>query len=224
MLTSVLAGPADGPAPRRDAELRRSGYPSRARVRVSAAPVQSATTEIQRYPEIGYLLALEDAAQSAAFWDLASAMGRVAPRFEGTSNDMLRSLAAGNAAIGYNTLTSYALRMSRTDATIGYVFPKDYTIVLSRIMFIGKNDANPNAARLWVDYILSKRGQTVIAGPAALFSLRDDVEGEATAAGLKKLLGDHLRPIQIGPNLLEGLDRSTRDQFLQRWRETAGSR
>ena len=174
--------------------------------------------------EIGYLLALQDAAQSDAFWDLASAIGRVDPQFEVTSNDMLRSIATGNATIGYNTLSSYAFRMSRTDAAIGYIFPKDYTLVLSRIMFIGKNAANPNAARLWVDYILSKRGQSVIAGPAALFSLRSDVEGEATAAGLRKLLGDGLKPIQIGPNLLEGLERGTREQFLQRWRQTAAGR
>lgn len=174
--------------------------------------------------EIGYLLALQDAAQSDAFWDLASAIGKVDPQFEVTSNDMLRSIAAGNATIGYNTLSSYAFRISRTDAAIGYIFPKDYTLVLSRVMFIGKNAANPNAARLWVDYILSKRGQSVIAGPAALFSLRSDVEGEATAAGLRKVLGDALKPIQIGPNLLEGLERGTREQFLQRWRQTVAAR
>jgi iron(III) transport system substrate-binding protein len=76
-------------------------------------------------------------------------------------------------------LGSYAaLRMPRRTRRIGVVLPKDYTLVMSRVMFIVQAAKNPNAAKLWLDYILSKRGQTIIANQSELFSIRSDVEGE----------------------------------------------
>ena len=57
--------------------------------------------------------------------------------------------------MGYNVLGSYALVRSKKDPNLGVALPKDYTLVLSRVMFIGKSAKNPNAAKLWVDYILS---------------------------------------------------------------------
>ena len=70
---------------------------------------------------------------------------------------------------------------------------------MSRVMFIAKGAKNPNAAKLWTDYILSKRGQTVVANQAELGSIRADVEGESTLAGFTKALGAGLKPIPVGP-------------------------
>ena len=53
-------------------------------------------------------------------------------------------------------------------------------MVTSRVAFISKQAKNPNAAKLFLDYLLSKRGQDIIANQAELYSLRADVEGEAT--------------------------------------------
>jgi iron(III) transport system substrate-binding protein len=47
---------------------------------------------------------------------------------------------------------------------------------MSRIVFINQNAKNPNAAKLWMDYLLSKRGQTVIANRTRLYSIRNDVK------------------------------------------------
>jgi len=49
---------------------------------------------------------------------------------------------------------------------------------------------------------LLHRGQTVLANRSNLFSLRADVEGANTAAALAKSLGESLRPIPLGPDLL----------------------
>ena len=45
-----------------------------------------------------------------------------------------------------------------------------------------KNAKNPNAGRLWVDYLLSKRGQTIAAEQAELFSVRTDITGFSPGA------------------------------------------
>jgi iron(III) transport system substrate-binding protein len=169
---------------------------------------------------LGLLLALQDERTSPDFWQLMKAMGDVGARFVATSEGILKRVAAGDALIGYNALGSYASLEAKKNPSLGYVYPKDYTLVVTRLMFIGEKATNPNAARLWVDYVLSKRGQTVLANRANLFSLRSDVEGENTAAALTKALGENLKAIPVGPDLVASLpDQSRRAQFLRKWEQ-----
>ena len=68
--------------------------------------------------------------------------------------------------------------------------------------------------------MLSKRGQTVLANRATLFSLRGDVEGENSAGALTKALGQSLKAIPVGPDLVASLpDQSKRAQFLRQWEQ-----
>ena len=97
------------------------------------------------------------------------------------------------------------------------MLPKDYTLVTSRVAFISKNAKNPNAAKLFLDYLLSKRGQTIIANAAELYSLRSDVEGEATVKKVEELIGDKARPVPISDELLADLDQKKRLAFLKQW-------
>jgi iron(III) transport system substrate-binding protein len=179
------------------------------------------TYDIER-SGLGFLLATQDEQAAENFWDLARALGNAGVRFQAATESMLKRIASGEDLIAYNVLGSYAYRDARKDPSIGYVYPKDYTLVVTRIMFIGKKAGNPNAAKLWVDYVLSRRGQTVLANRANLFSLRDDVDGEATAAALTRVLGDSLKPISLGPSLTAYLsDRSRRLGFLEQWQQSA---
>ena len=98
--------------------------------------------------------------------------------------------------------------------------PKDYTLVLSRVIFISKGAKQPNAAKLWIDYVLSKRGQKVIGEQAQLYSMRDDVEGEYTAAALKKQYGSNLKPIPVSNEITQYLDQKKRLDFLNHWKQT----
>jgi iron(III) transport system substrate-binding protein len=170
---------------------------------------------------LGFLLATQDANASQSFWDLAKAFGEAGAQFRLTSQEMLRGVTSGEDLIAYNVLGSYAVAEAGKRTSLGYVFPKDYTLVLSRIAFISRDARNPNAAKLWLDYLLSKRGQTVIANRAQLYSIRTDVEGEATASNLQKALGDSIRPIAIEPGLITYLNNPNYRDFLNRWRQTA---
>jgi iron(III) transport system substrate-binding protein len=170
---------------------------------------------------LGFLLATQDANASQSFWDLVRALGNAGARFQLTTDAMLKRVASGKDLIAYNVLGSYALAEAKKSPSLGYVFPKDYTLVMSRIMFINQNAKNPNAAKLWMDYLLSKRGQTVIANRTRLYSIRNDVEGEATASSLKQALGDSIKPITIGPDLITYLSNPNHRDFLNQWRQTA---
>jgi len=166
---------------------------------------------------VGFLLITQDSKQNPAFWDFVKALGAIGPRFQSSSGTMMERISSGENIIGINIFASYAVLRQKKDPSIGYVLPKDYTLIMSRVMFISKTAKNPNAAKLWTDYILSKRGQTIIANQADLGSIRTDVEGEMTAGGLSKTLGSTLRPIPVSPEILVFLDQTKRLDFIKQW-------
>jgi len=169
---------------------------------------------------LGFLLATQDEQASREFWPLVKALGSVGAHVVPTTEAILTRVGKGEDLIGYNALGSYAYIESKRDPSLGYVYPRDYTLVITRVMLIGKKAANPNAARLWVDYLLSRRGQAVLASRANLFSLRPDVEGANSAAAFTKTLGQSVKPIPLGPDLLAAFsDQSKRMAFLRQWQQ-----
>ncbi|VVD74720.1 iron ABC transporter substrate-binding protein [Pandoraea anhela] len=153
-------------------------------------------------------------------WELVGAMGALNPKLQSSTGAMMERISSGENLIGYNILGSYAFAKAKKDPSIGYVYPRDYTQVVSRLVTISKKAKNPNASKLWVDYLLSKRGQTLLANQANLFSIRADVDGETSMANLTQQLGSALKPIPIGAGLLVYLDQAKRLEFLKRWQQS----
>ena len=194
---------------------------------------------------VGYLLAAQDQTISSNFWRLAAAFGRVGAVFSGsspailnwelmtaigrcrprtvlTADAMLRSVERGESLIAYNVLGDYARARAARSESLAVVYPSDYTLVLSRVMFISRHARHPNAARLWVDYLLSRRGQEVLANGSRLHSVRDDIDGELAAAALSKELGDTMRPIAFEARLAEALASDRYAAFISAWHRAMG--
>ena len=172
---------------------------------------------------LGYMLVTQDASVSpGSFRELTRTLGAAKVRLGSGSGAMFSLLGSGEAIIGYNLLGSYASGRAKKDLPdLGVVLPNDYTLVMSRIMFITKKASHPNAAKLWLDYVLSKRGQEIIA-KSDLGSIRSDVDGDMTLAGLGKRLGNALKPIAVGPGLLGFIDPKKRAEFLGDWKASLG--
>jgi iron(III) transport system substrate-binding protein len=170
---------------------------------------------------VGFMLVTQDKQVNAAgFGELLKAFAATQVRVQASTGTMMERIASGENLIGYNLNAAYALTRAKKDPSLGIVLPKDYTLVLSRVMFIAKNARNPNAAKLWLDFVLSRKGQEIIANKADLYAIRPDVEGDTTASGLKKQLGDALRPVAINTGLLTYLDQAKRLEFLKQWNST----
>ncbi len=165
--------PHEVPRTRRDLVRLIESDPERFRGKVVTYDLESSG--------LGFLFATQDAKTSSLLWEVARALGGARTREVATSASMLQSLAAGESVLAYNVLGTYAQAKMREDASIGYVHPQDYTLVGSRIAFISKRAAHPSAARLWLDHLLSGRGQSVLANRSALFAVRSDVELEPAA-------------------------------------------
>jgi len=166
---------------------------------------------------VGYLFVNEDVKYFPQAWELFKAFGKAGIKVYTSAGAMIERVSSGEHTIAYGIFGSYALARSKKDPNLGIIMPKDYTLITSRVAFISKQAKNPNAAKLFLDYILSKRGQTIIANEADLYTLRADIDGEATAKRVGELIGDKARPVPISDELLGTLDAKKRLQFIKLW-------
>lgn len=167
---------------------------------------------------VGFLFGTHDAIQSGDFWYLVRSMGDMSVGLEASTAAMIDKVASGEALIAYNVLGSYAKARTRDNPDLAITIPSDYCLVMSRIAVITRSARNHQAAGRFVDFLVSRAGQSLIAGPATLYSLRTDIRGDATAAGLRAVARGPLIPIRLGPGLLVYLDKLKREDFLNRWR------
>src|SRR5690349_14196905 len=171
---------------------------------------------------VGFMLVNQDARLDPAFWDLVKAMGARGVNLQSSTGTMMERVSSGENLIGYNILGSYALTRAKKDPSIGIAFTTDYNLVLSRLAFVAKNAKHPNAGKVFVDYLLSKRGQTVTAEQAELYSIRTDITGKDAGVAFAKELGKAVKPIPVSEELLAGLDPAKRLDFLKRWQSALG--
>src|SRR5512144_58233 len=167
---------------------------------------------------VGFMFVVQDAKYFPGMKDLEKGFGASSYRVYASTGNMLEKVSSGEHLLGYNVLGSYALVRAKKDPALGVVLPKDYTLVLSRVMFIGKQAKNPNAAKLWLDYVLSQRGQKLIGSDVELFAIRNDVDAEYTAASLNKQLGGNVKPIPVSSEIVGFLDQKKRRDFLNAWK------
>ena len=205
----VYARQAFGPdeVPRSRPELLRlmETQPDRFRRRV-------ATYDIAR-AGVGYLFATQDSLLANQFWRLAIAMGEATARLYPTSAEVLDAIERGEVLLGYNVLGSYALARQQAGAQIGIVLPRDYTLWMSRVVVIPRAARAPVLAKRFVDYLLSARGQEVVAATPGMRALVQ----AGGAAGFPAEAAASAQPITLGPALLVFLDRMKRERFLADW-------
>jgi two-component system sensor histidine kinase TctE len=168
---------------------------------------------------VGYLFATQDSVLSSQFWPLAAALGDAQARLYDTSAEMLDAVERGEIDIAYNVLASYAQAHAAAGAPIEIVTPLDYVLVMSRVVAIPERASNPGLAGTFVDYLLSGRGQRVLAvvskmRPIASGKPEDVATGPASGGDG----GGSDRPIALGPALLVFLDGIKRQRFLAGWR------
>ena len=167
---------------------------------------------------VGFLFLAQDSLAMPGFWDLMATFGALNVELEANTATMMERIASGKELIGYNLIGSYALGRARRDPALGVVLPSDDTLVLSRVILIAQKARHPTAAKLWLDFVLSRRGQTVLAEKSRLYSIRTDVRGEFTAASLVESLGASARPIAVGSGILVFLDKAKHQEIIRRWR------
>jgi iron(III) transport system substrate-binding protein len=159
---------------------------------------------------VGYLFAFLDSEQATTFGALTEAFGRTNTVATCCSAEIVDGVASGRFLIAYNVLGSYALARAADDPTLAVVAPSDYTLLLSRSVMIPKGAANPFAAGLLIDFLVSDAGRRALAETRIILDSEalDDLGAAETT----------LRPIPLSPVLLVGLDGQKRSRLLDFWR------
>lgn len=122
----------------------------------------------------------------AAWWNYLDVKGEagwadlraIGPMIRGETSGgpMNEKIATGEYVIGVavSGITIFPRLEQPGGEILGFAFPDDGTIMMLRGMGIPKGAANPNSAKLFLDYALSTEGQTLI-GKGGLVPYREDV-------------------------------------------------
>ena len=166
---------------------------------------------------LGFLFFARDLEHFRDIWDLVRAMGKAGVKLYSTSSAILERVADGRFVLGYNILGSYALGWAERAPDLGIILPSDYTVVMSRIGLVPKAAASPDLGARFLDFMMSKAGQTVLAHDMHLPAVLPGIEGANTLAGMQTGPGGQLRSIPVSPGLLVYLDQVKRAALVRRW-------
>lgn len=165
----------------------------------------------------GFLFFTNDVVNTSDTWDIVKAFGASDGKIYGSSGAMKEKVVSGEHVFAFNLIASYALDWAKEDPNLGVAFAKEHTAAFSRVAFISKGAPHPNAAKLFLDFMLSKEGQSASAAKGVP-SVRSDVDTGLNLASLTKLVGT-LRPIPVDEKLTQFLEPAKRAEFFRNWRQ-----
>lgn len=163
----------------------------------------------------------------AAWWNYMNAKGedaweqlqKIGPMIRGETSGgpMNEKIATGEYVVGIavSGITIFPRLEQPGGEILGFAFPDDGTIMMLRGMGIPEKAANPNSAKLFVDYALSHEGQTLI-GKGGLVPYREDVsedEVRYTYQGIAEEIGEDNM-------VIAGFDEALiteADAFVEKW-------
>ncbi len=103
------------------------------------------------------------------------------------SEQIASRVVSGEDLMTFTGMPTRAYQNNQKGAKLKFIFPEEGVVLLPQNMFILKKALHPNAAKLWIDFILSEQGQNLIVKGEALISGR---------AGFKSPLPEYAPPIE----------------------------
>ncbi|HTN63572.1 MAG TPA: ABC transporter substrate-binding protein [Devosia sp.] len=95
-------------------------------------------------------------------WDYYSALAANGALASGGNGDVLKAVAGGDKL--YGMIVDYLpIREAAKGAPVGFVFPSEGVSAVTEPAAILKSAKNPDAARLFIDFLLSDKGQQLAA-------------------------------------------------------------
>jgi iron(III) transport system substrate-binding protein len=176
------------------------------------------TYDIER-AGVGFLLMSRDQEQFGDIWSVVHAMGAAGVKLYSTSDAILERVADGRFLLGYNIVGSYAADWASRSPDVGIVLPKDYTVVMSRIGLVPQAAARPDLGKRYLEFFMSKEGQTIMARELQIPAVSPEVAGNNTATTMREMLGGQLKPVPVSLGLMVYLDQVKRARLIAKWND-----
>ena len=157
---------------------------------------------------LGFLALLHESRHGADFDAFLAGIAACKPKTFGSNPALVDEVVSGRAALGYHVLGSYALRAVRANPVLAIAASNAPLLAISRLALISSRAPHPNAARLFVDYLLSQEGQRHLL-TAGLFPIRNEAGASSSSAALA--------PIRVDRDFDYLLDPERRRTLLSRW-------
>jgi iron(III) transport system substrate-binding protein len=108
------------------------------------------------------------------------------PSFLVRSEQIAGRVVSGEDLMALSGMPTRAYQYNEKGASLKFILPEEGVVLLPQSMFILAKAPHPNAAKLWVDFILSEEGQAIIVKGEAMISGRE---------GFKSPLPEYAPPI-----------------------------
>ena len=99
-------------------------------------------------------------------------MAKKKPTFVGRSEQSAQRILTGQDVIAFGGNPSRVHQSNQKGAKLRILYPEEGFTFLPQLTFIMAKAPRPNAAKLWLDFILSETGQQILANREALISGR----------------------------------------------------
>jgi ABC-type Fe3+ transport system substrate-binding protein len=119
--------------------------------------------------------------------DYFKKLAEMKPSYLVRSEQIASRIVSGEDLFTFTGMPTRAYQNNQKGATLKFVFPQEGVVLLPQNMFILKKAPHPNAAKLWIDFVLSERGQAILVKGEALISGR---------SGFKSPLPDYAPAIE----------------------------
>ncbi len=108
------------------------------------------------------------------------------PSFLVRSEQIAGRVVSGEDLMALSGMPTRAYQYNEKGGNLKFILPEEGVVLLPQSMFILKKAPHPNAAKLWIDFILSEKGQAIVVKGEAMVSGR---------AGFKSPLPEYAPPI-----------------------------
>ena len=95
-------------------------------------------------------------------------------------------LVTGQYQLAWSGMPTRAYQFNQKGGKLKFILPKEGVVLLPQAQFITAKAPHPNAAKLWLDFVLSEEGQKIVVNGEALISGR---------SGFKSPLPEYAPPI-----------------------------
>jgi iron(III) transport system substrate-binding protein len=104
--------------------------------------------------------------------DYFKSVAKMKPSFLIRSEQIAGRLVTGEDLMAYSGMPTRAYQYNQKGGKLKFMLPEEGAVLLPQNMIILKKAPHPNAAKLWVDFVLSEEGQTIIVKGEAMVSGR----------------------------------------------------
>jgi iron(III) transport system substrate-binding protein len=89
-------------------------------------------------------------------------VGEIGGQLHASTGPQIERVKTGECILSTGLIANYAFRDAKADPRLGAFIPEDYSHLIPRVMFITKHAKNPNAAKLFLEFVMSDEGQRIL--------------------------------------------------------------